>query len=259
MPSTPQSFLGDPYYLVEASRIPEGTATGAATGLAIPGEQHVIPTDSVTFQQPSMISDFSPLTESTEHAIPTNIQQPQQPRMPPPYQHQPRQKAKPATYTNFDLNAPKKELHALYGKPHRQTVISNSNFFTWNDDGQHHILKWTSIFVCPITGELFRSGRYHGAAVTNDDVQSIVWYPKKIQAEHGAAARAFDCLNYRDQTAATHGKAVAALPTIGIDTPYPQNQGAFEPQTLGLGVPAKIINEIQLQQNTIRQRYGDLP
>jgi len=67
-----------------------------------------------------------------------------------------------------------------------------------------HILKFTSVFTCPVTGERFRSGRYGDAkyySVVKEEEGSgvdVVWYSKKMMAEHGAAARALDCLALRE-------------------------------------------------------------
>jgi len=66
-----------------------------------------------------------------------------------------------------------------------------------------HVLKFTSVFVCPVTGEKFCSGRYgderyYSTQAEEEGGLTVVWYSKKILAEHGAAARALDCLTLRE-------------------------------------------------------------
>lgn len=76
-------------------------------------------------------------------------------------------------------------------------------------------MKFTSVFVDPTTGELFRSGRYGPEDNPMYQEQNgFVWYAKKMFAEHGAAARAHDCLEYR------RARDGNQYPFIGNDTPY---------------------------------------
>lgn len=44
-------------------------------------------------------------------------------------------------------------------KPHC-IQISKKQFVTWHDDGRPHLRRFTAVFVCPVTGEVFPSGRY---------------------------------------------------------------------------------------------------
>ena len=107
---------------------------------------------------------------------------------------------------------PKSELYVLYGQRHGR-VLKTGDYITWNDNGPPHNLRFTSVFVCPVTGEAFRSGTY-GSAVEMKN--GLCWYVSKKMAEHGAAARAYDCLSFRE---ARHGEAYYYL---GDDEPYPK-------------------------------------
>lgn len=56
--------------------------------------------------------------------------------------------------------APKQVLSSWYSKAPRSHQLSNINYLTWRDDAMPHLVKYTSIFVCPLTGEVFASGRH---------------------------------------------------------------------------------------------------
>ncbi|GAX20382.1 hypothetical protein FisN_9Hh095 [Fistulifera solaris] len=95
------------------------------------------------------------------------------------------------------VEVPKAALHALYGKEPRRRTIAATDFVTSHDGGPPHALQWTSCFVCPLTGDLFLT-RPFGANLDFLEKEGLIWYKKKVSAEHGAAACAYDCLTYRD-------------------------------------------------------------
>lgn len=154
-------------------------------------------------------------------------------------------------------NVPKAELHVVYGKPPRRKIMSADNYHTWHDSGQAHMLKWTSVFVCPITGELFPSGKYAGSTASVNPPPPCLWFVKKTQAEHGAAARAYDCLAYRDHakaTASASANGLLSVPVlIGLEEPYLENRAVF---TLPEGVPPEVRQNILAQQGEIRRANG---
>eukprot|EP00978_Attheya_sp_CCMP212_P022220 scaffold66010_cov54-Attheya_sp.AAC.4 len=106
------------------------------------------------------------------------------------------------------LGVPKNALNAWYGKRFKKTVLNNTCFQTWNDGGLQHIRKFTSLFTCPVTGEVFASGQYDRPeddfVVVPTQINSfqppakVIWYAKKMYAEHAAAARAYDCFSLRE-------------------------------------------------------------
>lgn len=137
---------------------------------------------------------------------------------------------------------PKAELHTLYGKPPRRKILSASNYHTWHDGNQAHNLLWTSVFVCPTTGELFSSGSYPGAFVSKQFIFN--WYSKKTHAEHAAAARAHDCLMLRDGSSCR----------LGLDEPYKEHQAMYVlPDG---GIPPAERDAIRAQQMDIRIMNG---
>jgi len=75
----------------------------------------------------------------------------------------------------------------------------------------HRYPRFTSIFICPTTREVFLAGRY-GSSYQQDG--SIIWYNKKSLAEHACAARAYDCYMLRD------GDGNSRQLKLGIDPPY---------------------------------------
>lgn len=117
-----------------------------------------------------------------------------------------------------------------------------------NDGGPPHALKWTSIFLCPVTGEVFCSGRCGEESsfqVQREATEVVVWYTKKTSAEHAAAARAVDCSRLRD------GKWCERL---SHDEPYREPVLAI-PNF----VPLKHRNDMEHRQAEIlRQRQQDV-
>ena len=167
---------------------------------------------------------------------------------------------------------PMNALGCYYSQNYHTSHLKMSDFYyTWNDaNPKSHLLLWTSIFICPLSGELFQSGEWPGndavikEATTspvvsdhsNDDADEIAapredsfvttslvsetpknlqvrWMKKKKIAEHGAAAWAYDCFQYRHkESAVVHGtldsKSTVILPkkevyltsSIGSESPY---------------------------------------
>lgn len=122
----------------------------------------------------------------------------------------------PEQQRQISFHAPKAALHIVYGKAPRRKVVSGDHFHSFHDGGPAHILRWTCIFVCPISGELFVAVPYPSGGSTVIDqfpseqnhyqpIWGRYWFPKKLQAEHGAAAAAHDCMVYRDRIARLAG------------------------------------------------------
>jgi hypothetical protein len=115
-------------------------------------------------------------------------------------------------------SSPKQTLHGYYGKMKGKVPITKNDYFTWHNGGPDHDRRFTCIFLCPVTGEWFPSGRY-GKANTYQVMRDsrtgavVVWHAKKADAEHAAAARACDCLCFR------HGRDIR----LAKDNPYPTN------------------------------------
>ena len=107
---------------------------------------------------------------------------------------------RPSPFTvprTIPVGAPMMMLHTFYGQQNENVQIFSIDYFTWDNGGEPHIRKFTSVFLCPLTGELFLSGKYSASNVsprmdTNDNV-TIFWHRKKKEAEQAAAARA--CLS----------------------------------------------------------------
>jgi hypothetical protein len=95
------------------------------------------------------------------------------------------------------MGVPKAALYTLYSKPPYRINLSTENYYCWNDGGPPHNMRFTGIFCCPQSGEIFQSGRYGDDASLYQYKDGLYWYAKKGLAEHGAAARAHDCLQYR--------------------------------------------------------------
>jgi len=183
--------------------------------------------------------DHAPTATATAAAAapPQQSSQPQQQQIPDP---------------NYKV-VPKAELHVVYGRVFGK-VISSANYHTWHDSGQAHNLQWTSIFVCPATGELYFSGRYPGAvARTMGDSNGLLWFSKKTAAEHAAAARALDCWSYREKLRNNSSNA-SQIVAVGSEAPYLEQQAIFR---LPPSVPEPQREAIRKLQAEIR-RVNDL-
>ena len=156
--------------------------------------------------------------------------------------------------------APKSALHALYGRPPRRKIISQDHYFTWHNNGPPHELKWTSVFVCPITGEFFWSGRFGDARYYNvtirDDGSIVVWYTKKTLAEHGAAARCYDCTLWRDEQVR---HSMQPLVYLGLDPPYNMDRAMGMPESAPREVRDAMValqRQIQMPMAGERMQLG---
>jgi len=155
------------------------------------------------------------------------------------------------------IGVPKNALSWWYGKRHKDiSFTTNHQFTTWHDEGLAHELHFTSVFQCPVTGELFSSGRWgHESTykVVEENVEtmeedeekvdmmgkrqtSVIWYCKKSLAEHAAAARALDCLSFRE------GNGVPSMSfCICIEKPYMM---ACEAPPISSSAPSTLDNQI---------------
>eukprot|EP00979_Chaetoceros_neogracilis_P017772 scaffold10272_cov276-Chaetoceros_neogracile.AAC.6 len=107
----------------------------------------------------------------------------------------------------LSLGQPKLALSPWYGRRHKDFVFCvNDCFVTW---GSPHEPYFTSVFTCPASQEKFMCGslksKPYKPQITLEKAKEgiqveikIVWYKKKKEAEHAAAARALDCLSYRE-------------------------------------------------------------
>ncbi|KAL7574521.1 hypothetical protein ACA910_015877 [Epithemia clementina (nom. ined.)] len=96
----------------------------------------------------------------------------------------------------------KNELYKWFNQEHRLS-IGRDTYFTWDNGGECHKKLFSSVFVDPSSGECFPSGRYGGESdfvleSLDPGLTPTVWYFTKKAAESGAAARAYDCLLYRE-------------------------------------------------------------
>mmetsp|Transcript_17499 Transcript_17499/g.24599 ORF Transcript_17499/g.24599 Transcript_17499/m.24599 type:complete len:518 (+) Transcript_17499:437-1990(+) len=126
----------------------------------------------------------------------------------------------------------KVQLSEWYAKPPRYKIVNKSNYLTWQDGEMPHIAKFTSIFLCPLTGEAWCSGRHGDNSQDPDFYQirhdtranvDVVWYKKKMWAEHAAAARALDCILLRENATNSHTnlhKSEKLPPGLVLEAPY---------------------------------------
>jgi hypothetical protein len=85
---------------------------------------------------------------------------------------------------SLTMGVPKAALQGWYGQRPERFQVSKDQYVSWNDGGRPHELKFTCLFVCPLSGEVFSSGRYG----TNSDLfvvradeatgADVIWYSK---------------------------------------------------------------------------------
>jgi hypothetical protein len=97
---------------------------------------------------------------------------------------------------------PREALNERYQKDHI-SIQNVKNIVQFSDkSGGDHAPKWSAIFVCPKTGEVFLSGELLDDRLKGDkhrrDGEGINWYGKAKEAIHAAAGRAEDCFRFRD-------------------------------------------------------------
>eukprot|EP00536_Pseudo-nitzschia_multiseries_P006644 jgi/Psemu1/15803/gm1.15803_g len=106
--------------------------------------------------------------------------------------------------------SPKAALHQWYGKKPRKTQIRPEHYVTWDNGKTTYEQRFTTVFLCPMTKEAFLAGPWSGAGfgggkpvplastAVAPDADGLYWFPRKIMAEHAAAARAWDCWVMRE-------------------------------------------------------------
>ena len=72
------------------------------------------------------------------------------------------------------IGDPKSCLAQFYTKEFQITLVTKDCYFSWPDpNGFSHAQRFTSIFVCPVTGELFCTGKYGPKKYKKDRKDSI--------------------------------------------------------------------------------------
>lgn len=128
----------------------------------------------------------------------------------------------------FGLHPPndnaKQQLHEKYVKMGH--ALDKTRSFPTAQDGADHTPRFTCYFVCPRTGECFAAGHLLRSPPAENPQrpstqllpQHIVlnWYTSKKKATEAAAARALDCITFRDDENMTDTAARYCL-----EEPYP--------------------------------------
>ena len=114
------------------------------------------------------------------------------------------------------IRVPKQAIQVWYARKYKNLIFRCNDYFQYWEFGLSHQKYFTSIFSCPITGERFLSGTFGSSSITDtvllkeesarltrhnldeDAKVKVIWYRKKKEAMNAAAARALDCLTYRD-------------------------------------------------------------
>jgi len=159
----------------------------------------------------------------------------------------------------LSLGNPKNALSVWYGRRHKDfTFCVNDCFVSW-DFGLAHEKYFTSIFTCPASQEKFMSGMLKSkpkkAKVILEKAKEgmqveIVWYKKKKEAEHAAAARALDCLSYREGM----GKRNMCY-GLCDENPYMKDTFEFH---MPISAPDEVEDEVMTQPIDITNKARDL-
>lgn len=98
---------------------------------------------------------------------------------------------------------PKSALKEYYDKSDPRIILTKGSFVSITDTAAgHHVPLFSSIFVCPMTGEIFLSGRLLNPKYGGDQVivrNNLAWYKTKANSHFAAAGRALDCFNMRGE------------------------------------------------------------
>ena len=180
---------------------------------------------------------------------------------------------------------PMNALGCYYGKYYSQYLIKMSEYyFSWNDQNpKTHLLRWTSVFVCPISAEIFVTGSWlsndplpkyeppsEGISLSSKDMPSVEapnslpaeqpcrWMKSKKAAEHGAAAWAYDCFQYRNKLKVENSESLKDISTkyigitapIGKEVPYLEEMAIL---TVPEFVPCEVKVRIEQRQEEVRK------
>lgn len=80
--------------------------------------------------------------------------------------------------------AAKQVLGTWYNMYPRSHQLSKNRFVSWRDDAMPHLVKFTCVFVCPFSGEVFASGRHGNPEAYEERTDSRgrtgIWYSKLL-------------------------------------------------------------------------------
>ena len=137
---------------------------------------------------------------------------------------------------------PKAALYQWYGKKPRKIQLTGEQYVTWDNGQINHKQLFTSIFVCPITKEVFLAGQWSGSSEgavegisVEPDKDGLCWYPRKVMAEHAVAARAWDCLLMRE------GGNLGDYRLGGLEPYWPSQRPTWPINR----IPARILNSLR--------------
>mmetsp|Transcript_16688 Transcript_16688/g.24992 ORF Transcript_16688/g.24992 Transcript_16688/m.24992 type:complete len:255 (-) Transcript_16688:42-806(-) len=162
----------------------------------------------------------------------------------------------------MSLGNPKNALSVWYGRRHKDFTFSvNECFVTWDfGGGSDHEKYWTSIFTSPASQEKFMSGilisKPNKTKITQEKAKegiqevTIVWYKKKKEAEHAAAARALDCLSYREGMNQRN-----MCYNLCQEHPYKKGEGDI---LLPISVPDEVEDKVMTQPVAISNKTKDI-
>lgn len=99
---------------------------------------------------------------------------------------------------------PKAALKEYYDQCEPRIILTKGSFVSIMDNtAGDHMPLFTSIFVCPHTGEIFLAGsllnqQYGGHTIVV--ANNMAWYKTKANSQFAAAGRALDCFHTRKNT-----------------------------------------------------------
>ena len=160
-----------------------------------------------------------------------------------------------------DRNAkpPKAQLQQYYQERYLDFESIGHYFHSFDNGDDHHMLH-TSVFTDPTNGtERFTCGCLNGNGKTplyeitseadsNGELVDVVWYRKKKDAEHAAAARALDCIRLRESGSSLLPRLCSDDPyTSAIDAPSLPLRFQLDIETLTSESPVPIVSNRKLR------------
>jgi hypothetical protein len=143
--------------------------------------------------------------------------------------------------TISDGDTPRTLLHQHYGTT--AAIGLKDKDFCSDSDGPDHRKVWTSVLVCPMTGELFLSRPYNDDAVVYvGESNGVHWFVTKNDAEHAAAAWAINCYQHREW-ANTAGEDPEPPQTLGT-IPFSHEKPILEVHEIMNLLPTQLVQAV---------------
>ena len=141
-------------------------------------------------------------------------------------------------------DSPISALNAFFQRTYKTNTGMKDFFITWDNGLKLPELRFTSIFVNPWSGEIFPSTRYEAVEDAIED-DSFTWFMEKVEARHAAAARAYECLTFREGL-----KSGETYESIGAHSPYLEGQLVIDETRIPVSIWKKVQDVVEVAKTS---------